>query len=485
MPDLHPSPAALLKDTGLPHWGLHLSERRVLLLAGDALCASLGMLAALWLWTLTSGAHFSADYLTSKALWVVLLVPAWLLLNSNLYDLRRAAFWSATLAGLFSAAGIGLVLYGVIYFAAPLGLLPRLVVLYFVVATVALELAWRLVYIRVFVSTYFQRRALVIGAGWAGQAIIQALSEFQAWHYSVVGIIDDDPQKQGQKIAGVPVIGGHEQLLAAAQAEQVSELILAVTGEVRGELFQALLDCQTQGFPLVRVLSLYEQITGRVPVEHLEADWLVTSFMERVRLDSISLVVQRLLDLAGGLLGLAPLALIFPFVSLAIRLESPGPIFYRQVRAGRGGRPFRLLKFRTMIEGAEADGQARWATAGDARVTGMRLTVARELDAAVDVARKMSAPSTSTLYDFVTRPRPERPELITLLEQAIPFYRARLLVKPGLTGWAQVNYGYGRSVDDAQVKLEYDLYYIKHQSLWLELIILFRTITVVLGMKGS
>ena len=480
MHDVSPLPSTAYKDTSLPHWGLRLSERRVLLIAGDALCASLGLLFALWLWTLTSGAHFSLDYLGSKIIWYVVLVPAWLLLTSSLYDLRRAAFWSTTLAGLLSAAGVGLVLYGLIYFAAPLGLLPRLVVLYFVVATMGLEWAWRLFYIRVFVSTHFQRRALVIGAGWAGQAIIHALSEFQAWHYNVVGIIDDDPQKRGQTIEGVPVIGGHEHLLAAAHAEQVSELILAVTGEVRGELFQALLDCQTHGYPLVRVLGLYEQITGRVPIEHLEADWLVTSFMERVRLDSIFLVAQRLLDLAGGLVGLALLALVLPGVGLAIRLESPGPIFYRQMRAGRGGRPFRLLKFRTMVDSAEADGQARWAKAGDARVTrvGRFLRRARldELPQVWNVLRGNMS---------LVGPRPERPELITLLEQKIPFYRARLLVKPGLTGWAQINYGYGRSVDDAQVKLEYDLYYIEHQSLWLELIILFRTIAVVLGMKGS
>jgi exopolysaccharide biosynthesis polyprenyl glycosylphosphotransferase len=477
---MNSSTPTTFKDTSLPHWGLRLSERRVLLVAGDALCASLGMLGALWLWTLTSGAQFSLGYLASKSLWYLLLVPAWLLLNSNLYDLRRAAFLSVTLAGLLSAAGIGLVLYGVVYFAAPLGLLPRLVVLYFVIATVGLELGWRLLYVRVFVSSYFQRRALVIGAGWAGQAIIRALSEFQAWHYHVVGIIDDDPAKHGQTIEGVPVIGGHERLLAAAQAEQVSELILAVTGEVRGELFQALLDCQTHDFPLVRVLRLYEQVTGRVPIEHLEADWLVTSFMERVRLDSLFLMARRLLDLAGGLLGLAPLALVVPWVSLAIRLESPGPIFYRQVRAGRGGRPFRLLKFRTMVPGAEADGQARWASAGDERVTRvgrfLRRTRLDELPQVWNVLRGDMS---------LVGPRPERPELITLLEPEIPFYRARLLVKPGLTGWAQVNYGYGRSVEDARIKLEYDLYYIKHQSLWLELIILVRTIEVVLGMKGS
>ena len=133
-----------------------------------------------------------------------------------------------------------------------------------------------------------------------------------------------------------------------------------------------------------------------------------------------------------------------------------------------------------MIAGAEADGQARWASAGDERVTRvgrfLRRTRLDELPQVWNVLRGDMS---------LVGPRPERPELITLLEQQIPFYRARLLVKPGLTGWAQVNYGYGRSVEDARIKLEYDLYYIKRQSLWLELIILFRTIEVVLGMKGS
>jgi lipopolysaccharide/colanic/teichoic acid biosynthesis glycosyltransferase len=171
---------------------------------------------------------------------------------------------------------------------------------------------------------------------------------------------------------------------------------------------------------------------------------------------------------------------LLPFIAAAIKLESPGPVFYRQMRAGQGGRPFQLLKFRTMIAGAEADGQARWARAIDARVTRvgrlLRRTRLDELPQLFNVLRGDMS---------LIGPRPERPELIAVLEQEIPFYRARLLVKPGLTGWAQVNYGYGRSVEDARVKLEYDLYYIKQQSIWLDLVILFRTVEVVLGMKGS
>ena len=472
--------SAPLKSKYLPRWGLRLSERRALLIAGDAACAGLGILLALWLWTLTSGAEFSLAYLVSKTPWFGILIPAWLLLNIGQYDLRRAAFPQTTLAGLLSAAGVAVVVYLGVYFLSPPGLLPRLVVLYFVVASVIFEWIWRSLYIRVLVSPFFQRRALVVGAGWAGRAIVQALDEFQGWQYNIVGLIDDDPAKRGLTIEGVPVIGGHADLLAAAQEAQVSELILAVTGEVGGELFQALLDCQAHGFPVVRVLALYEQVTGRVPIERLEADWLVTSFIDRVRLDSGFLVAQRALDLAGGLAGLALLVLLLPWVALAIRLASTGPVFYRQVRAGPRGRTFRLLKFRTMIDGAEADGLARWASAGDARVTRVGRFLRRtRLDELPQIWNVLNGDMS------LVGPRPERPELIALLEQKIPFYRARLLVKPGLTGWAQINYGYGRSVEDAQVKLQYDLYYIKHQSLWLELTILLRTVEVVLGMRGS
>ena len=443
----------------LPRWGMRLSERRALLASGDALCAALAALLAMWLWTFTSGARFSGAYLLSKAPWFALLVAGWLLFNTGQYNLRRAASAQATLAGLLSVAGLAVVVYLLVYFFAPPGLLPRLVFLYFVVSACLLTSAWRLAYIRVFVSPYFQRRALVVGVGWAGAAIVAALKEFQAWHYDVVGLIDDDPAKHGQVIQGVRVLGGHERLLEVAQREEVSELILAITGEVGGGMFKALLDCQANGLPIVRVLRLYEQITGRVPIEHLEADWIISSFIERVRLDSGFLIVKRALDLIGGLAGLLLLLVLLPGVALAIRLESPGPVFYRQMRAGQAGRPIRLLKFRTMSDDAEADGQARWASAEDERITRVGRLLRR--------ARLDELPQTWNVLKgemSLVGPRPERPEFIAVLEEQIPFYRARLLVKPGLTGWAQINYGYGRSVADAQVKLQHDLYYIKHQS---------------------
>ena len=464
----------------LPRWGLRLSERRALLVAGDMLCALAATVCALWLWTLTSGAHFSWAYLADKAIWFAIQVPGWALLSIPLYDLRRAAFWQMTVAGIVSSAGLAALLYLAAYFLAPPLLLPRLAALYFIVGAAGLQWAWRMFYIRVLVSAMFRRRALVVGAGWGGETIIRALREFHGWQYEIVGLIDDDAGKQGRVIQGVPVLGDHTRLLGEAQRRDVSDLIFAITGEVHGGMFQALLDCQAHGISVIRMLRLYEEVTGRLPIEHLEIDWLVSSFIERVRLDPAFMLSKRVVDLLGTVVGLALLAVLAPFIALAIRLEGPGPIFYRQVRLGQGGRAFTVNKFRTMRPDAEQDGEARWATAADNRITRvgrfLRRTRLDELPQFFNILKgEMS----------LIGPRPERPEFTALLEQELPFYRTRLLVKPGLTGWAQVNYGYGNTVADALIKLQYDLYYIKHQVWWMEIAILIRTVETVLGMKGT
>ena len=464
----------------LPRWGLQLSERRALLFSGDCAAAALAVGGALALWVLTASVPttFGSAYQQSRLYWWA-LVPVWLLLNVGLYDLRAAASPRTTVRGLVTSVGVALGLYLLVYFYAPPSSLLRLVVFYFIALAFGLGLAWRLGYIAIFTSRTFQRRVLIVGAGRAGQAVAEALRESQADHYAIAGWIDDDPAKQGQTIGGVPVAGGHEQLLEVARARGVSDIVLAITGEVRGGMFRALLECQEHGLDIVRMPALYEQITGRVPIQHLQADWLITALGDAARFNSLARIIKRMLDVAGALVGLVALGLVLPVLALVIRLTSPGPVFYRQTRLGRGGQPFTVIKLRTMSPDAEADGLARWTELGDERVTGVGRFLRRprldELPQCLNVLRgEMS----------LVGPRPERPEFVEHLERQIPFYRARLLVKPGLTGWAQINYGYGSTVEDAALKLQYDLYYLKNRSLWLDLLILFRTLAVVLGFKG-
>jgi exopolysaccharide biosynthesis polyprenyl glycosylphosphotransferase len=190
--------------------------------------------------------------------------------------------------------------------------------------------------------------------------------------------------------------------------------------------------------------------------------------------------VKRLADVIIAIVGLLLLAVILPILVLVIKLDSPGPIFYRQQRAGRAGRPFQLVKLRSMVVGAEKDGQARWADPDDERVTRVgRFLRSSRLDEVPQLFNVLKGDMS------LIGPRPERPEFIAQLQEGIPFYRTRLAVRPGLTGWAQVNYPYANSVQDALVKLQYDLYYIKHQSLYLDLVILLKTIGVVLTMQGT
>jgi exopolysaccharide biosynthesis polyprenyl glycosylphosphotransferase len=191
-------------------------------------------------------------------------------------------------------------------------------------------------------------------------------------------------------------------------------------------------------------------------------------------------MAKRLLDLIIVFFALPVMLIFIPLVALAIKLDSPGPVFYRQVRCGRSGKPFMIYKFRTMYVDAERDGKARWATKDDPRITRVgRLLRKTRLDELPQVLNILQGEMS------IVGPRPERPEFVEELKQVIPYYHTRLLVKPGLTGWAQVQFNYTSSVEDTVTKLQYDLYYIHRWTLWLDIYIMFRTISVVIGLKGT
>lgn len=469
-----PAPVRWLRDALR-----HPLPKLLLLLTGDTLVTAAALLLALWLWTFTSEAEFGLAYLAATPPWMPGLVPAWLFLNLPLYDLRRAANRLSTARSLALSAGVAALLYFAVFFFFPRHALPRLVVLYFVLGALALTLAWRLVYNRALESALLQRRLIVVGAGWSGRTLLHAVRTHHPRHWAVVGLIDDAAEKHGQVYLGVPVLGGAGALVKAARQHAVTDVVLAISGELRGETFQALLDCQAAGVPVMRMPALFEQLTGRVPIDHIDADWANASFIEPAQQRFWYALAKRGVDVAGALAGLAVMALLWPFIALAIWLEDGRPVFFRQTRLGAGGRRFEIFKFRTMVPEAEVEGP-RWASRDDERITRvgwwLRRTRLDESPQFLNVLRgEMS----------LVGPRPERPEFTEQLEQEIPFFRARLLTKPGLTGWAQVNYGYAGTVADNALKLQWDLYYIKHQSLWMDLLIIIRTIPVIFGFRGT
>jgi lipopolysaccharide/colanic/teichoic acid biosynthesis glycosyltransferase len=244
-------------------------------------------------------------------------------------------------------------------------------------------------------------------------------------------------------------------------------------------MFQALLDTQERGVEITRMPVAYEELLGRVPIRTLEANWILRSFVDETRVSSFYILGKRLLDMLGGLVGVLGLILVFPLVTIAILLDDGLPLIYVQVRSGRGGQLYRIIKFRTMRRNAEPDGHALVTIIDDERATRigriLRKTHFDELPQFLNVLRGDMS---------LVGPRAERPELIQTFQERIPFYRARLLVKPGITGWAQVNQNYASTIDETITKLEYDLYYIKHRNLIMDMIILLRTPAMVLGFRG-
>jgi exopolysaccharide biosynthesis polyprenyl glycosylphosphotransferase len=253
---------------------------------------------------------------------------------------------------------------------------------------------------------------------------------------------------------------------------------VVVAGSVDAPVAAAVLDCKLRGMPVFSGAAFHEHYLARIDLDQLTADGMLGGDGFTVGRSADAL--KRLADVV---IGIAMLALTVPAMAvaaLAIKLDSPGPVFYRQQRAGRFGKPFTIFKFRSMRVNAEAGGKPRWAQTQDPRITrvGHFLRACRmdELPQLANIIRGDMS---------LVGPRPERPHFVEQLAQAIPFYPQRAYVKPGLTGWAQVNYPYGASVEDAREKLAYDLFYVKHRSVWLDLVILLSTIRVVLFRDGA
>ena len=295
----------------------------------------------------------------------------------------------------------------------------------------------------------------------------------------MVGIIDDDPDKIGKMIEGYEVFGGYERLLKAICDHQITDLIVAISGQMQGGMFQALLDAQELGTEIIRMPVAYEELLHRVPIRYLEAEWILRSFVDKARSETFSEMAKRAVDILGGLVGLFFVLILFPFVAVAILVESGRPILYKQVRMGRGGQLYNIFKFRTMRQDAEADGQPQWAEENDRRATRVGL-----------ILRKTHIDEIPQFYNVLhgemslVGPRAERPELVEWFQQHVPFYRARLLVRPGMTGWAQVNQQYASTIDETIEKLEYDLFYIMHRSFLMDLRIIAVTPTLVLSLRG-
>lgn len=466
-------------------------ERRWSLMLVDLLAINGGLLLSLYF---REDYHLTGALMADNPMWFLLLTGLWIFVSQlfQLYDVQKAVKFDTTLISVVSAGLTTLFIYNFIPYLPPALPPSRLPFFMTVLFPVAFLLVGRGVYALIFAQDTFRKRLLIVGAGWAGKTIMQAIQSHGLSFYKPVGYIDDDPQKQGQVVqlekprkpsrrgADEPlrILGTTEDLSAIIRDLNISTVVLAVTYNTSGELLGRLTNSLQQGVEIIPMPVLYERLTGKVPVEHVGDHWSVTMPLDHPGTKTSRQISQRAFDLFWASLGTVFLALAFPFIALAIYLDSPGPILYRQERLGRHGQPYQMLKFRSMIHNAE-QGQAVWAREGDPRITRvgriLRKTHVDEFPQFINVLRgEMS----------VVGPRPERPEIIEQLETEIPFYKVRLAVKPGMAGWGLIHLGYGSSVQEALEKLQYDLYYIKHQNLMMDILILGRTFVDALTFRG-
>ncbi|MGA8867897.1 MAG: TIGR03013 family XrtA/PEP-CTERM system glycosyltransferase, partial [Candidatus Sulfotelmatobacter sp.] len=330
---------------------------------------------------------------------------------------------------------------------------------------------WRSAYSWLVKQPYLRERVYVLGTGERAERLVDGLQRLSDLGIEVVGWtgnLEEEPTRESAA----------SHMLGLAREKGVHRVIVAM-GDRRGTLpVDELLALRLGGVKVEEATSWLEKISGRIEVEQLSPSWLI--FAEGFQFGGSVQLLRRLFSILVAGVALLLVLPLLPFIILAIRLDSPGPILYRQKRVGRGGRHFYCLKFRTMRPDAEADTGATWAADDDPRITRagkfLRLSRLDEIPQLWCVLRGDMA--------FVG-PRPERPEFVEWLSREIPYYGVRHIVRPGVTGWAQVRYKYGNTLGDAREKLQYDLFYIKNASVSLDLLIVFQTIKIVVLGRGA
>jgi sugar transferase (PEP-CTERM system associated) len=441
------------------------------IVAAVALAVYLRLGARAW-WEL-----YAEEHLVGKSL-LVAGVCQLCLYYADLYDLRSVTDARDIIVRVLQALGASSLLLGLLYYWFPELIIGRGVFMISAVIVLCLVVGWRLAFDWLTRRVGPRERLLIIGTSGAAVNLARELIERKSLGIEVAGFIDPDPARVGTPLLNPGIIGTIENVPAIVRSRAVDRVVVSLA-DARGKLpMQKLLEMKLEGVSFDHLASLYEEYTGKIAVENLRPSWLI--FSSGFRKSAWLTASKRAFDVAASLTGLVGGAPVMLAIALLVKVTSRGPALYAQRRVGQHGREFTIHKFRSMRHDAEVGTGAVWASPNDGRVTRLgrllRRTRLDELPQLWNILRgEMS---------FVG-PRPERPEFVRELTEQIPFYGQRHVVKPGLTGWAQVSYSYGASVEDALEKLQYDLFYIKHLSLSFDLFIILSTIKIVTLQRGA
>ncbi len=460
--------------------GTRFSSRTIWLIFADIAFIYGGIMLALYL---RLGFNGSAYQLYENNAWykiaLATLVCLLILYFYDLYDYTVIANRRELLLRLVQSLGIAWALLALLFYFIPPLLIGRGVSIYSVIIVLAVLLGWRILIHTLTGHPDIGEKILIVGTGKAAHDTASVAWDRRDAGYRIVGFVSENGHVAQEKIGEASVLGTTKDLEQIIKTGNVDRVVIAVR-ERRGTFpTETLLKMSLAGnVSIEECTSFFERVTGKVHLDLLRPSWLIfggrqkdtklkTAFRE---------AIHRLLGLVGFILSL-PIALI---TAVLIKIDSKGPVFYRQERVGKNGKVFQVLKFRSMKTDAEKDGKPIWAKSDDDRVT--------RIGRVIRVIRVDEIPQFWNILkgemSFVG-PRPERPHFVAQLAKEIPFYEHRHLVAPGLTGWAQTKYPYGASVEDARQKLQYDLYYIKNQSLSLDFVIVFETVKTVLLGKGG
>jgi sugar transferase (PEP-CTERM system associated) len=446
------------------------------MILGDLLLAVLSVFAGFGIRGILvseAGMHNPAYILPKAAIYSLLVVLA--SFYFDLYDTEKGVTKRETVLKIISAVFSASLVLGTIYYFLPVIMLWRGALLFAAIITVLTLSLWHILYAMLLKLPALSGRVLILGTGSLASKMGSLLETGNngftlAGYVSCMGEAMDVPERY--------IVGNGNGLLAVAQKERVQKIVVSL-GERRGTLpVREVLDCKLNGIEVVDGPSFYEQLTGKLMIESINPSHII--FSEGFRTSAMRRYSKRIIDVILSIIGIVlamPVAIV---LAILIKIDSKGPVLFKQRRVGEGEKQFVLYKFRTMVEGAEETTGPVWSQDGDTRITRMgslmRKTRIDEIPQLINVLKGDMS--------FIG-PRPERPFFVETLKKQIPYYSERHCIKPGVTGWAQVKYQYGDSVEDAIEKLRYDLYYIKYQTLLLDLLIVLETFRVVLSGKGG
>lgn len=459
--------------------GIHfeISERKILLRIFDIISIFFGLyIIELFL---------DFDYLminnrNSVALYVLVLYVSVFGTIFEIYDLQKSDKLDVTFRNIVITVSTTVLFYLLTPFFTPSLPENRLQILYFHLTIIVMLFLWRLIYTTFISSPRFYKKVVLVGEISNIENIIKPLKETDP-NYKIIGFINCEKEANKPiKFKGLKEFQPHE-LMDIIQKHKISEILVASYNSetITPEIYHDLINLLEHGFTIREYTQVYEEITYRVPIQFVGKDFYKYFPFSRSNQNTLYLFFHRTFDVLFSIIGLLIGILLLPIILVGNLIANRGPLFYSQERVGKNGKVFQIKKLRSMIVNAESDG-AKWAKKNDVRITKfgkfLRRSRLDEIPQFINVLKgEMS----------IIGPRPERPFFVNELSRIIPFYETRHIVKPGLTGWAQVKTRYGSSVDDSLMKLQYDLYYIKHRGVFLDLNIVVKTLSTILYYRGQ